>query len=97
MVHSPFMFWLYHVLSAQAVSNLIGIIEVSVAILIALGPFSALLSLVGSLGAILTFLLTISFLLSTLGAIRFRALRIRPAPLRRNSFTRATTSRPLVT
>ena len=47
MVHSPFMFWLYHVLSAQAVSNLIGIIEVSVAILIALGPFSALLSLVG--------------------------------------------------
>jgi hypothetical protein len=31
------MFWLYHVLSAQAVSNLIGIIEVSVAILIALG------------------------------------------------------------
>jgi uncharacterized membrane protein YkgB len=58
MVHSPFMFWLYHVLSAQAVSNLIGIIEVSVAILIALGPFSALLSLVGSLGAILTFLLT---------------------------------------
>jgi uncharacterized membrane protein YkgB len=91
------MFWLYHVLSAQAVSNLIGIIEVSVAILIALGPFSALLFLVGSLGAILTFLLTISFLLSTLGAIRFRALRIRPAPLRRNSFTRATTARPLVT
>src|ERR1700747_700651 len=29
VVHSPFRFWLYHVLSVQAVSNLIGIIEVS--------------------------------------------------------------------
>ena len=37
MAHSPFMFWLYHVLSVQAVSNLIGIIEVSVATLIVLG------------------------------------------------------------
>lgn len=71
VVHSPFMFWLYHVLSVQAVSNLIGIIEVAVAILIALRPFSARLFLVGSLGAILTFLLTVSFLLSTPGAIHF--------------------------
>jgi hypothetical protein len=31
------MFWLYHLLTVQAVSNLIGIIEVSVATLIALG------------------------------------------------------------
>jgi hypothetical protein len=37
VAHSPFMFWLYHVLSVQAVSNLIGIIEVSVATLIVLG------------------------------------------------------------
>lgn len=68
---SPLMFWLYKVLSLQAVSNLIGVIEIVVAGLIALRPFSARLSFIGSMGAIVTFLLTVSFLLSTPGAMRF--------------------------
>src|SRR5258706_10757769 len=45
---SPLMFWLYKVFSLQAVSNLIGVIEIAVAMLIALRPFSARLSFVGS-------------------------------------------------
>jgi reactive chlorine resistance protein C len=68
---SPLMFWLYNVFSLQAVSNLIGMIEIAVAVLIALRPFSARLSFIGSMGAILTFLLTVSFLFSTPGAIHF--------------------------
>src|SRR5258708_3736323 len=68
---SPLMFWLYRIFSLQAVSNLIGAIEITVALLIALRPFSARLSFIGSIGAIITFLLTVSFLFSTPGAFHF--------------------------
>jgi uncharacterized membrane protein YkgB len=68
---SPPMFWLYHIFSLQAVSNLIGTTEIVVAALIALRPFSARLSFAGSLGAVITFLLTVSFLFSTPGAFQF--------------------------
>jgi reactive chlorine resistance protein C len=71
MASSPLMFWLYHIFSPQAVSNLIGTIEIVVAALIALRRFSARLSFVGSLGAVITFLLTVSFLFSTPGAFQF--------------------------
>ncbi len=61
------MFWLYRIFSLQGVSNLIGAIEITVA----LRPFSARLSFIGSIGAIITFLLTVSFLFSTPGAFQF--------------------------
>jgi uncharacterized membrane protein YkgB len=65
--HSPFMGWMYHIMSVQAVSNLIGIIEVATAVLITLYSWSAIASLVGSAMAVITFLLTLSFLFSTPG------------------------------
>jgi len=68
--NSPLMFWLYRIFSLQAVSDLIGTIEILVALLIGLRPFSARVSFIGSLGAIITFLLTISFLFSTPGAFQ---------------------------
>jgi reactive chlorine resistance protein C len=71
VANSPLMFWLYRIFSLQGVSNLIGVIEIVVALLIAVRPFSARLSFIGSIGAIVTFLLTVSFLLSTPGAIQF--------------------------
>jgi uncharacterized membrane protein YkgB len=71
VANSPLMFWLYRIFSLQGVSNLIGIIEILVALLIALRPLSARLSFVGSLGAIITFVLTVSFLFSTPGAFHF--------------------------
>ena len=46
-------------------------IEIIVALLIGLRPLSARLSFVGSLGAIITFVLTVSFLFSTPGAFHF--------------------------
>lgn len=71
IANSPLMSWLYRVFSLQAVSNLIGIVEIIVALLIALRPFSAKISFIGSLGAIITFMLTVSFLFSTPGAFEF--------------------------
>ncbi len=48
--------------------ELIGVIEIIVALLIALCPLSAKLSFIGSIGAIISFVLTVSFLFSTPGA-----------------------------
>jgi reactive chlorine resistance protein C len=71
VANSPLMFWLYRILSIQGVSNLIGLIEMVVAALMALRPLSAKLSFIGSIGAIITFVLTVSFLFSTPGAFQF--------------------------
>ena len=70
VANSPLMSWLYHIFSVQSVSNLIGTIEIFVAALIALRPFSARLSFAGSIGAVITFVLTVSFLFSTPGAFQ---------------------------
>jgi uncharacterized membrane protein YkgB len=70
VANSLLMSWLYRIFSLQGVSNLIGVIEIVVALLIAVRPFSARLSFIGSIGAIITFALTVSFLLSTPGAFR---------------------------
>ena len=70
VANSLLMSWLYRIFSLQGVSNLIGVIEIVVALLIAVRPFSARLSFIGSIGAIITFVLTVSFLLSTPGAFR---------------------------
>jgi uncharacterized membrane protein YkgB len=68
VAHSPLMSWVYGLLSVQRVSNVIGVIEIAIAVLIALRPFSPKASFVGSLGAIITFVLTVTFLFSTPGA-----------------------------
>jgi len=72
VAHSPLMSWMYGLLSVQGVSNVIGAIEIAIAALIALRPLSPKASLVGSFGAVVTFLLTVSFLLSTPGAAQLR-------------------------
>jgi len=40
VMHSPLMSWMYAVLSVQAVSDVIGFIEIATALLIAARPFS---------------------------------------------------------
>jgi reactive chlorine resistance protein C len=71
VAHSPLLSWTYAVLSVQGVSNVIGVIEIAIAVLLVLRPVSAKASLIGSLGSIVTFLLTTSFLFSTPGAIQW--------------------------
>ena len=72
VAHSPLVSWMYGLLSVQGVSNVIGAIEIAIATLMALRPLSPKASLVGSLGAVVTFLLTVSFLLSTPGAAQLK-------------------------
>ena len=69
--HSPFMSWMYFLWSIQTVSNIIGVTELATAALLVAGIWSARASLIGGLAAISTFLITVTFLFSTPGAIRW--------------------------
>lgn len=64
---SPLMSWMYKVFSVQATSNIIGVAEITAAVLIAIRPLSAKLSAVGSVLAVCTFLATLTFLFSLPG------------------------------
>src|SRR5262249_12559619 len=62
VAHSPFMGWLYGVTSLQGAANLIGVVEIALAVLLAVGRWLPGLSAVGSFGATAMFLITLSFL-----------------------------------
>ena len=64
---SPVMGWMYGFLSARMFAASLGSVELIVAVLIALRPSSAKACAVGSVGATLMFLTTLSFLFSTPG------------------------------
>jgi uncharacterized membrane protein YkgB len=64
---SPLMSWMYKVLSLQGTSNIIGVAEITAAVLIAIRPLSAKLSAIGSVLAVFTFLATLTFLFSLPG------------------------------
>lgn len=64
---SPFTSWLYSVLSLQGVSNLIGTIEIATALLIVAGLWLRGAAVLGALGAIATFFVTLSFLFTAPG------------------------------
>lgn len=67
VAHSPFMGWLYDILPVYTFSALLGVLELTAAVLIAIKPLSPTLSIVGSLLAILLFVSTVSFLFTTPG------------------------------
>ena len=64
---SPLLGWMYSFLSVRLFAAALGSVELVVALLIALRPWSAKACAVGSAGAILMFLTTLSFLFSTPG------------------------------
>ena len=67
VAHSPFMSWMLSVFKLQGTSNVVGIIELMTAFLIGARRWSAIASALGSAMAIITSLLTLSFILSTPG------------------------------
>jgi uncharacterized membrane protein YkgB len=67
VAHSPFMSWVYHLLSVRTFATLLGVVEVGTAVMIAARLFSARIAALGSGLAALTFLGTLSFLFSTPG------------------------------
>lgn len=68
--HSPFLSWAFSFLSTRMFSNVLGVIEITTGLLIALRPVSPKLSLLGSIGGIITFLITLTFIISTPGVIQ---------------------------
>ena len=67
VANSPLMSWVYGFMSIRAYSALLGVIEVAIAILIAIRPFSPRATVLGSALAVGMFLTTLSFLLTTPG------------------------------
>ena len=71
--NSPLMRWSYRLLSVQECSNLIGVTEVLVGLLIAARPFTARLVVGGSSLAVVMFLATLSFIATTPGVFEASA------------------------
>lgn len=65
--NSPFFSWLHQSLGAQGLSNAIGVSELVTALLIGARRLSARLCVYGSLAGVATFLVTLSFLVTTPG------------------------------
>jgi reactive chlorine resistance protein C len=65
--HSPFLRWGYSVWTVHHFTEIIGAIELVIAVLIAIRRWFPAASAVGSLGAVLMFLTTLSFMVTTPG------------------------------
>jgi uncharacterized membrane protein YkgB len=63
--HSPLMAWLYGLADVQAVSNLIGVVEIGMAALLALHRWRPHLAAVGGVCGAVQFLITVSFMFTT--------------------------------
>ena len=67
VAHSPFLGWLYSLTSVQGASNVVGVMELTLAVLLAVRPWWPGVSVIGSLGATVMFVITLSFLFTTPG------------------------------
>ncbi len=65
--NSPLLSWLYDIFSVRTFSRLLGAAEMGLGLMIAMRPFAPKVSAIGSLGALLLFLVTLTFVLSTPG------------------------------
>ena len=69
VANSPFLGWLYPIFGVQGTSSLIGVFEVSAAVLIAARPWLPRISAYASLVGGGTFVFTLSFLFTTPGVL----------------------------
>ncbi len=67
IANSPFMSWMYSVMSVRTASMLIGTVEIIAGLMIAMRSFAPKISAIGSIIAIGIFLVTLHFLLTTPG------------------------------
>lgn len=65
--NSPFLSWAYSVSSVRGFARVLGSIEIILGLLIASRPVSPKASAIGSMGAMIMFVITISFIISTPG------------------------------
>jgi uncharacterized membrane protein YkgB len=67
VANSPLLSWVYGTTSVRGFSVVLGVVELAIAILIAMRPFSPRISAIGSALAVGMFLTTLSFLATTPG------------------------------
>src|ERR1700747_473688 len=67
VANSPLMSWVYGFMSHRGFSTLLGVVELTIAVLIAVRPLAPRASVVGSALAVGMFLTTLSFLFTTPG------------------------------
>jgi uncharacterized membrane protein YkgB len=67
VANSPFMGWLYGVFSVETFSSILGVVEITTAVLLVVKPWYPRISLIGSVLAIVLFVSTLSFVITTPG------------------------------
>jgi reactive chlorine resistance protein C len=67
VANSPFMSWLYEIFTVNTFSSLLGVVEITTAVLLAVKPLYPRLSVLGGVMAVGLFLATITFLFTTPG------------------------------
>jgi uncharacterized membrane protein YkgB len=67
VANSPLITWVYGPLSVRSFSTVLGVVEVAIALLVAARPFSPRSCVLGSALAVVMFLTTLSFLVTTPG------------------------------
>lgn len=65
LVHSPFLFWLPKLFDQQVSSDIIGVVEIALALMMASRPFAPRISAIGSYGIAASLVVTLSFLVTT--------------------------------
>jgi len=67
IANSPLMSWMFSVMSVRTAAAFIGVTEIILGVLIATRPFAPFVSAIGSIGAIIVFLITLTFVFTTPG------------------------------
>lgn len=65
VINHPLLGWIYDILSVQAVSNIIGLVEIIIAIGLVVGFFNRKIAYISGIFALFTFITTLSFLITT--------------------------------
>ena len=73
VANSPLMSWVYDVFSVTAFSSLLGVVEITTAVLLAVAPWWPRVSAIGSVLAVGLFTATLTFLFSTPGVFEASA------------------------
>jgi uncharacterized membrane protein YkgB len=73
IVNSPIMSWLHALFGVQGASDVIGVLELSTAAALILGAFQPIFSALGAAMSAATYLITLTFFLSTPGVVEATA------------------------
>ncbi|MEO5591835.1 MAG: DUF417 family protein [Chitinophagaceae bacterium] len=68
--NSPFLSWALRISGPEGFSKMLGFIEIALGLLIAARSFSPKLSAIGSAGGMITFIITLTLMLSTPGVVQ---------------------------